>query len=89
MSTEQDQFLRGAYDNRGILQINQEGNVLITVKFSRNQGHRVATVMFNGVSQAFVTFGMKGERMINTYVNGFTDETRLHASVQNVMAHVV
>ncbi|AUR81096.1 hypothetical protein FDJ25_gp155 [Vibrio phage Aphrodite1] len=80
--------LRGTYDPTGVIQCDQNGTEEISVVYNRVQNHLQASVCINGETKAFVTFGINGERAVNTFVQGYGDQTRLEQSIQNIMSAV-
>lgn len=79
----------GSYDANGIIHVDPQGQETIRVEYSKIQHHTQASVFINEVNQGFVTFGMNGERAINTYVQGFgADEARLGSNIENIMSSI-
>lgn len=87
-TTKQPVCLKGSYDAQGIIHVDPNGSEEITVEYSRVQHHNQASVYVNHINQGFVTFGLNGERAVNTFVQGFGDSSSIEQGISNIMAAV-
>ncbi|UVD32136.1 hypothetical protein [Vibrio phage phiKT1028] len=78
-------YLRGAYNDMGVIQLDPNGSELIKVEYSRIQYQWQASVYVNNICKGYVTFGMNGERIISTFAQGFGDDMIAETSIHNIV----